>query len=101
MEDFPPIGEGGAAKVASLHGASKAVTRLLVNIVRCSRRRRRRRRLNFICPGDLASRTKLPDQVLKMASFTRISDDETPTIIVHADHKIAKINDNIYGGFTE
>ena len=36
-----------------------------------------------------------------MASFTRISDDETPSIIVHPDHKIAKINDNIYGGFTE
>jgi alpha-N-arabinofuranosidase len=36
-----------------------------------------------------------------MASFTRISDEETPSIIVHPDHKLAKINDNIYGGFTE
>ncbi|KAF2676901.1 glycoside hydrolase family 51 protein [Lentithecium fluviatile CBS 122367] len=36
-----------------------------------------------------------------MASFTKISEDETPSIIVHSDHKIAKINDNIYGGFTE
>ncbi|CAI6331019.1 unnamed protein product [Periconia digitata] len=36
-----------------------------------------------------------------MASFTRIPDDQTPSIIVHPDHEIAKINDNIYGGFTE
>jgi len=36
-----------------------------------------------------------------MASFTRIGEDEVPSIIVHADHKISKINDNIYGGFTE
>lgn len=36
-----------------------------------------------------------------MASFTRIPDGETPTIIVHPEHKIARINDNIYGGFTE
>ena len=36
-----------------------------------------------------------------MASFARTSDDETPSIIIHPSHKIAKINDNIYGGFTE
>ncbi|KAJ4288914.1 hypothetical protein N0V90_011255 [Kalmusia sp. IMI 367209] len=36
-----------------------------------------------------------------MASFARTSDNETPSIIVHPTHKIAKINDNIYGGFTE
>lgn len=36
-----------------------------------------------------------------MASFTRIADDETPSIVIHPTHKISKINDNIYGGFTE
>ncbi|KAK7182401.1 hypothetical protein DPSP01_002307 [Paraphaeosphaeria sporulosa] len=36
-----------------------------------------------------------------MTSFTRIADEGSPSIIVHPDHKIAKINDNIYGGFTE
>lgn len=36
-----------------------------------------------------------------MASFTRIAEGEAPSIIVHPDHKVAKINDNIYGGFTE
>jgi len=36
-----------------------------------------------------------------MASFTSISNEETPSIIVHPEHKLAKINDNIYGGFTE
>ncbi|PVH93447.1 glycoside hydrolase family 51 protein [Periconia macrospinosa] len=36
-----------------------------------------------------------------MATFTRIADDQTPSIIVHPEHEIAKINDNIYGGFTE
>lgn len=36
-----------------------------------------------------------------MASFTRIEEDETPSITILPDHKIAKINDNIYGGFTE
>ncbi|KAF2730978.1 glycoside hydrolase family 51 protein [Polyplosphaeria fusca] len=38
---------------------------------------------------------------MKMATFSRIAEDETPSIIVHASHKIADINDNIYGGFTE
>ncbi|KAF1997807.1 glycoside hydrolase family 51 protein [Amniculicola lignicola CBS 123094] len=36
-----------------------------------------------------------------MASFTRIEESETPSIIVHPTHKLAKIDDNIYGGFTE
>ncbi|KAF2108895.1 glycoside hydrolase superfamily [Lophiotrema nucula] len=36
-----------------------------------------------------------------MATFTKIRDDETPSITINPDHKIAKINDNIYGGFTE
>jgi alpha-N-arabinofuranosidase len=36
-----------------------------------------------------------------MASFTRIEESESPSIIIHPSHKIAKINDNIYGGFTE
>ncbi|KAF2472730.1 glycoside hydrolase [Lindgomyces ingoldianus] len=36
-----------------------------------------------------------------MATFTRISDDEAPSIEVHPSHKLSEINDNIYGGFTE
>ncbi|KAF2744378.1 glycoside hydrolase family 51 protein [Sporormia fimetaria CBS 119925] len=36
-----------------------------------------------------------------MATFTRINKDETPSIIIHPDHIISKIDDNIYGGFTE
>jgi hypothetical protein len=36
-----------------------------------------------------------------MASFTRIEESEGPSITVHPSHRIAKINDNIYGGFTE
>ena len=36
-----------------------------------------------------------------MASFTRIPDEAAPSIVVLPDHKVAKINDNIYGGFTE
>ncbi|KAF2870761.1 glycoside hydrolase superfamily [Massariosphaeria phaeospora] len=36
-----------------------------------------------------------------MASFTRIEEGQTPSITIHLDHKVAKINDNIYGGFTE
>lgn len=36
-----------------------------------------------------------------MASFTRISDDERPSISVDANAVISKIEDNIYGGFTE
>jgi hypothetical protein len=41
------------------------------------------------------------DSSCTMATFTRISDEETPSITIHPDHKISKINDNIYGGFTE
>ncbi|RYN30450.1 putative alpha-L-arabinofuranosidase C [Alternaria tenuissima] len=36
-----------------------------------------------------------------MATFTKIEESETPSITIHPSHKIAKINDNIYGGFTE
>lgn len=36
-----------------------------------------------------------------MASFTRIEESETPSISINRSHKIAKINDNLYGGFTE
>jgi alpha-L-arabinofuranosidase len=36
-----------------------------------------------------------------MATFTKISEKETASITVNACHKIAKINDNIYGGFCE
>ncbi|KAF2188040.1 glycoside hydrolase family 51 protein [Zopfia rhizophila CBS 207.26] len=36
-----------------------------------------------------------------MATFTKISEDETPSITIHPSHKVAKINDNVYGGFTE
>ncbi|KAF2453505.1 glycoside hydrolase superfamily [Lineolata rhizophorae] len=36
-----------------------------------------------------------------MATFTKISDEESPSISINAGHRIAKINDNIYGGFTE
>ncbi|KAK8198516.1 hypothetical protein M8818_006383 [Zalaria obscura] len=36
-----------------------------------------------------------------MASFTKIPDTETPVISVNHLNKISKINDNIYGGFTE
>ncbi|KAM0344124.1 hypothetical protein ACHAPU_007845 [Fusarium lateritium] len=36
-----------------------------------------------------------------MATFTRIADDERPTISVDPTAVISKIEDNIYGGFTE
>lgn len=36
-----------------------------------------------------------------MASFTRIEESETPSISINPSHKVAKINDNLYGGFTE
>ena len=36
-----------------------------------------------------------------MTTFTKISEDETPSITLNPAHTIAKINDNIYGGFTE
>jgi alpha-N-arabinofuranosidase len=36
-----------------------------------------------------------------MASFTKIEESETASITINPAHKIAKVNDNIYGGFTE
>jgi len=36
-----------------------------------------------------------------MATFTKIGDPDTASITIHPSHKIAKVNDNIYGGFTE
>jgi len=36
-----------------------------------------------------------------MATFTKIPDDETPVVSVNPTHKISKIEDNTYGGFTE
>lgn len=36
-----------------------------------------------------------------MATFTRISDDERPTISVDSTAVLSKIEDNIYGGFAE
>jgi alpha-N-arabinofuranosidase len=36
-----------------------------------------------------------------MATFTRIEGGESPSITIHPSHTIAKVNDNIYGGFTE
>jgi hypothetical protein len=38
---------------------------------------------------------------ISMATFTSISEGEKPSISVHPTNKIAKINENIYGGFTE
>lgn len=37
----------------------------------------------------------------KMATYTKIPEWETPSISVNPRHKLSKINDNIYGGFTE
>lgn len=37
----------------------------------------------------------------KMATFTKIDDGEQPVITVNSAHKISKIEDNTYGGFTE
>ena len=36
-----------------------------------------------------------------MSTFTKIPDDQTPVISVNPSHKIARIEDNTYGGFTE
>lgn len=36
-----------------------------------------------------------------MATFTKIPEADTPTITLNPQHKISKINDNVYGGFTE
>ncbi|KAF2762081.1 glycoside hydrolase [Pseudovirgaria hyperparasitica] len=36
-----------------------------------------------------------------MATFTKIADNETPSITLDPTHTISKIDDNIYGGFCE
>lgn len=36
-----------------------------------------------------------------MTTFTRLPDGERASISVYPSHKLNKINDNIYGGFTE
>ncbi|CRK24014.1 hypothetical protein BN1708_003705 [Verticillium longisporum] len=36
-----------------------------------------------------------------MATFTKLTDEQQPVISVNPNHKIAKIEDNTYGGFTE
>lgn len=36
-----------------------------------------------------------------MATFTRIPDDQPPSITIDPSAVVAKIEDNIYGGFTE
>lgn len=36
-----------------------------------------------------------------MATFTKIADGEQPVISVNPAHKISKIDDYTYGGFTE
>jgi len=36
-----------------------------------------------------------------MTTFTKLSDEEEPRIEIHPTFKLSKINDNIYGGFTE
>lgn len=36
-----------------------------------------------------------------MATFTKIPDTEEPVVSVDHLNKISKINDNVYGGFTE
>jgi hypothetical protein len=41
------------------------------------------------------------DHLTNMATFTKISDSETPVVSVNPLNKIAKVNDNVYGGFTE
>ncbi|KAF2141365.1 glycoside hydrolase family 51 protein [Aplosporella prunicola CBS 121167] len=36
-----------------------------------------------------------------MTTFTNISDTDTPVISINPAHRVAKINDNVYGGFAE
>ena len=36
-----------------------------------------------------------------MSTFTRLTEGEQPKVSVYPTHKQSKINDNIYGGFTE
>lgn len=39
--------------------------------------------------------------VLAMTTYTKIPVSETPVITINPFHELSKINDNIYGGFTE
>jgi alpha-L-arabinofuranosidase len=36
-----------------------------------------------------------------MTTFTKIAEGEQPSISVYPTHRLHKVNDNIYGGFTE
>lgn len=36
-----------------------------------------------------------------MATFTRLGDEERPSIAVNSKAVVSKIDDNVYGGFTE
>lgn len=36
-----------------------------------------------------------------MTTFTKIPEDQTPCISIDVSRRVAKINRNIYGGFTE
>ncbi|UQC81582.1 alpha-L-arabinofuranosidase [Colletotrichum lupini] len=40
-------------------------------------------------------------QVLAMATFTKIAEDARPSITLNPSHVVSKIDDNVYGGFTE
>lgn len=55
-------------------------------------------------PSDgigLAPHDRLIVRVGTMATLTRIDEGDSPSITIHPANKIARINDNIYGGFTE
>ena len=36
-----------------------------------------------------------------MTTYTKISEGDRAKIVIHPDHRLSKINGNIYGGFTE
>lgn len=36
-----------------------------------------------------------------MTTFTKLSEQEAPSLSIHPTRKISKINPNIYAGFTE
>ena len=36
-----------------------------------------------------------------MAAYTKIAESDQPVITIDARNKISKIEDNVYGGFTE
>jgi len=44
---------------------------------------------------------RTPTKVTKMTTFTRINEDETPSITVDESRRLSKIDPNIYGGFME